>query len=109
MQAVGINDEFAIGIIDHQVGIAADGNEPFPGVKVEQFGRAAGHGRDETVDGESICPDAVSIEDRQAGFNPSGSSWNGSEIISVPGFLLNCIGAMISGNGADSAGAKGLP
>ena len=89
-----------VGVPEHQVGIAADGDSTLLGVKSKEAGWSCGTDLDETVKGKPPLAHSLAVDKRHPGFDSWRTVGDLREII-TPALLLFGKGprAVVCGNG----------
>jgi len=91
------------GIVDDEVGVAADRDGAFAGKKAEKLGGAGAGAIDETFEIDAAALDAVGVEKIDAIFDARNAVGNGGEVVFAEKFLLEIEGAVVGADSIDEA------
>ena len=80
----GADGVFAIGIEDHEIGVAADGDGAFARIEAEEFCRRGGDQFDEAVHAEAALGDAAGVDQAHAVLDAGAAVGNFGEVVACP-------------------------
>ena len=86
--SLGADRVFALGIEDHEIGVAADRDRSFARIQTKKLRRSGGNQFDKSIHAETSLGDAAGINQTHAMFNAGPAVWNLGEVAASEFFLL---------------------